>query len=304
MQTLHPLSGIYAAAVTPLRPDSSLDLPSLPALLSFFARRGCHGALLLGTTGEGPSFSPRERLAIFQAALEVRQDFPEFRLLAGTGTPSLDETIELTRSALELGFNGTVVLPPYYFRSVSDEGLFTWYHLILQQAVPSGTSLLGYHIPKVSGVPLSEDLLSRLKDAFPERFAGLKDSSGEPEHAERLGKVFGKDLLVLNGSDDLFSLALQNGASGCITALANLFSADLRQIWDAHGKDETGTVAQERLNQARQVLKGFQPAAALLKPLLARWHDFPRWSVRPPLLPFSAEVEEKAAAAMSPLRYV
>jgi 4-hydroxy-tetrahydrodipicolinate synthase len=92
----------------------------VPRLLDFLARRGCHGALLLGTTGEGPSFAPEERIAIFRAALEVQQTQPAFRLLAGTGTPSLEETIILTRAAFDLGMDGVVVLPPYYFRKITD----------------------------------------------------------------------------------------------------------------------------------------------------------------------------------------
>src|SRR5512147_2610790 len=193
----HPLAGVYAAAVTPLDPDSDIDQAGLVSLLSFLAQRGCHGALLLGTTGEGPSFSPQEREVIFRAALQVRQAFPGFRLLAGTGTPSLEETVLLTSAAFDLGFNGVVVLPPYYFRNVSDDGLFAWFSQVLSRAVPEEGYLLGYHIPPVSGVPLSLDLLARLKDAFPDRFAGIKDSSADPDHALRLGERFGHSLLVL-----------------------------------------------------------------------------------------------------------
>jgi 4-hydroxy-tetrahydrodipicolinate synthase len=305
MNTSHPLAGVYAAAVTPLRPDFSLDLDSLPGLLAFFARRGCHGALLLGTTGEGPSFSPRERLALFKAALAVRQKHPDFRLLAGTGTPSLDETAELTRAALELGFDGAVVLPPYYFRKVSDEGLFAWFSQVIQRAVPEGSYLLGYHFPGVSGVGLSLELLTRLKEAYPGRFAGLKDSSADPELASRLGKRFGGELAVLNGTDRLFSYALERNAAGCITALANLLSPDLRQVWDFHQNgspdpqaQQAADQAQRRLNQGREVVERYPPAAPLLKALLAHLHDFPRWAVRPPILPLPAGVEEQAAAEM------
>jgi len=104
-------NGIFAAAITPLRSDFSPDLSVLPLYLDFLAQRGCHGALLLGTTGEGPSFSPEQRRDVFRAALKVRQEHPEFRLLAGTGTPSLDETSALTRSAFDLGIGtGSIVL--------------------------------------------------------------------------------------------------------------------------------------------------------------------------------------------------
>jgi 4-hydroxy-tetrahydrodipicolinate synthase len=226
--------------------------------------------------------------------MEVRQTLPDFRLLAGTGTPSLEETIEITSQAFDLGFDGAVVLPPYYFRKVSEDGLFTWFSQILRKAVPEGAHLLGYHIPGVSGVPLSIDLLARLKDAFPDRFAGLKDSSADPAHARLLSERFGGDLVVLNGTDSLFSQALRWGASGCITAPANLFSPELKHIWNLHQQGTTDPQTEARINAARRLFDAYPPAAPLIKALLARRHNFPRWTVRPPLLPMPAEIEEKA----------
>lgn len=298
------LAGVYAAALTPLKPDFSPDPSALPGLLDFLARRGCHGALLFGTTGEGPSFAPSERLLMLQAALEIRQAHPGFHLLVGTGTPSLEETIELTRAAFDLGVDGVVVLPPYYYRKVSDDGLLAWFSQILQRAVPAGGTLLGYHIPPITGVGLSFGLLGHLKDAFPDRFAGIKDSSADAQHAQEVGERFGADLLVLNGTDRLFSLALRAGASGCITALGNLFSPDLRRVWDAHQRGETDEPAQTRLNAARAVSESYPPAPPLLKMLIARWHGLPLWPVRPPLLSMSAESASKAAAEIEPLRDV
>jgi 4-hydroxy-tetrahydrodipicolinate synthase len=278
------LAGVFAAAVTPLLPDFSPDLEGMPGLLDFLARRGCHGALLLGTTGEGPSFAPDERIAIFQAALKVRQIHPEFRLLAGTGTPSLTETLAITKAAFDLGMDGVVVLPPYYYRKVTDEGLFTWFAAVLRQAVPEGGALLGYHIPPVTGIPLSLDLLNRLKDAFPNRFAGLKDSSGDAVFARQLGERFGSELVTLTGNDRLFSLALEMKASGCITAMANVASPILRQVWDAFQAGQPAGEPQQRLDAARDVMERYPPAPPLLKALLAEQHGFPVWAVRPPLI--------------------
>ena len=288
-----PLFGVFAAALTPQKPDFSPDLDALPTLLEFLAQRGCHGALLLGTTGEGPSFAPEERLEIFKAAQPVRQVHPRFRLLAGTGTPSLKETIDLTRVAFDAGMDGVVVLPPYYFRKVSDDGLFAWFSQVIRRSVPVGGALLGYHIPPVTGVPLSLDLLARLKDAYPEQFAGIKDSSTDPDHARRLGERFGKDLMVYSGMDSLFSLALQNSACGCITAMANLRSPDSRLVWDAHQANTTEDAAQKRLDLARALMDRYPPNPPLYKALVARLYGLPRWDVRPPLLALSSDLEEK-----------
>lgn len=301
MYSFSHLGGVYAAVVTPLKNDFSPDYSALPLLLEFLKDRGCHGALLLGTTGEGPSFASEERLELMRSALQMRTIDPDFRLLAGTGTPSLTETVDLTKAAFELGFDGVVVLPPYYFRKASDEGLYRWFSQVIQLAVPAGKALLGYHIPGVSGVPLSIELLQRLKSAYPEQFAGIKDSSSSREHAIQLGETFRDELMVLNGNDRLYSQALQSSASGCITALANLCSPDLRQVWDCFQKGEESGVHQVRLDTYRSVAESYQPFPPLIKALLAYRYQFPLWTVRPPLLPLASPVVEQAAAALHSL---
>lgn len=285
----NPIAGIFSAAITPLKADLSPDLDGMVSLLEFLARRGCNGALIMGTTGEGPSFSPEQRLNVYQAALQIRQAYPDFRLLAGTGTPSLEETIHLTCSAFEIGFDGVVVLPPYYFRKVSDSGLFDWFSLVIQRSVPEGRWLLGYHIPDVSGVPFSIDLLSKLKDAFPDRFAGIKDSSGNKDFAQALGTRFGKNLIVLTGNDRLLSFALENHAAGCITACANLISPKLRLVWNAYQGGQSDPNDQEWIDQARQIIERYPPLPSMIKALLAKRFGFPQWPVCPPLQPTPAE---------------
>ena len=292
--TRHPLSGVYAAAVTPLKPDLSPDLEAVAPFLSFLASRGCHGALIFGTTGEGPSFSPAEREAIWRAALQVREQAPNFRLLAGTGTPSLTETIDLTRLAFELGYDGVVTLPPYYFRNATDDGLFRWFEEVIRKAVPRNGFLFGYHFPRVSGVGFSLDLLARLKDAFPIQFAGIKDSSHIEAFTRGLGQKFGEDLAVFSGTESDFTFALQNQAAGCITAPANLISPGLREIYDSFVNDRETATAQARVGAQRHVLENYQPFPPSLKALLARLHGQPRWPVRPPLVEISKAEEDKA----------
>ena len=289
----HPLSGIYAAAVTPLKEDFSPDLDAIPEYLCFLANNGCHGALILGTTGEGPSFDQSERLAILKAALEIRSDYPNFSLIVGTGTPSLTETISLTKTAFDLGVNGVVTLPPYYFHQATSDGLFAWFRELINHAVPSDGYLLGYHIPSQSRVPLSLDLLSKLKDSYSSQFAGIKDSSGDPKHSKILSECFGDDLLVLIGSDALFLHALDHHGSGCITALANLYSDDLRKIWDTYQKNQKAYKIQEKLTALRKILMNYTPYPPTLKALLHHYHDLPLWSVCPPLLSLSKQQTQK-----------
>jgi len=299
MTDLHPLAGVYAAAVTPLRHDSTLDLEAVPAFLHFLASRGCHGALLFGTTGEGPSFSPKERETLLRSARVYRQQLPGFKLLAGTGTPSLSESIELTKLAFDLGYDGVVVLPPYYFRKATDEGLFNWFSELITKAVPANKYLLGYHIPSAAGIGFSLDLLARLKNAFPNQFAGIKDSSHDETFSTAIGQRFGKDLLVLNGTDSHFHHALKNNAQGAITALANLISEDLREIWDLYQEGKDPSDIQARVAEQRHILEKYTPFPPTLKALLHRLHDMPRWIVKPPLEEMDEKTLECAAKEFS-----
>ncbi len=283
MSDLHPLAGIYAAAVTPLKSDATLDLEAVPAFLRILAARGCHGALFFGTTGEGPSFSPKERETLLRSVRAYRQQVPGFRLLAGTGTPSLSETIDLTKLAFDIGYDGVVVLPPYYFRKTTDEGLFKWFSELITKAIPANKYLLGYHIPSMTGVGFSLDLIARLKDAFPVQFAGIKDSSHDETFAVELGNRFGKDLLVLNGTDSYLHHALKNHAQGAITAPANLISADLREIWDLYQQGKDPSKVQARVSEQRHILEKYMPFPTVLKAIMPRLFDLPRWSVKPPL---------------------
>ena len=299
MSDLHPLAGIYAAAVTPLKHDSNLDLETVPVFLRFLAAQGCHGALLFGTTGEGPSYSPKEREILMRSVRVYRQQIPGFKLLAGTGTPSLSETTDLTKLAFDIGYDGVVVLPPYYFRKATDEGLFNWFSELITKAVPANKYLLGYHIPSVTGVGFSLDLIARLKDAFPSQFAGIKNSSHDEAYSAALGQRFGRDLLVLNGTDSHFHHALKNHAQGAITAPANLISADLREIWDLYQEGKDPSEIQARVSEKRHILEKYMPFPPTLKALLHRMHDFPRWAVKPPLEELDEEKLEEVLKEFS-----
>ncbi len=294
--SVHPLAGVYAAAVTPLTTAGAPDLQTLPSFLSFLAERGCHGALLLGTTGEGPSFSSKERIAIWTAAAEWRKEHADFRLLAGSGTPSLTESIELNRIAFELGFEATLVLPPYFFRNASEDGLFDWYAQLIEASVPQDRWLLGYHIPAVSGVALALSLLQRLAAAYP-TFGGLKDSSGDLNSAKAYAAGLpGKAVLV--GNDHLLWPGLLAGAAGCITALANLRSPELRAIYEAYIWKQDGADRQATLDPLRDAMDAMPPAPAYLKALLHAQHGLPLWGVRAPLQDFTAEQTQRALSAL------
>jgi len=298
MKMINEIHGVIAAAVTPLKADSTLELDHIELLIEFLHRRGCHGALFFGTTGEGPSFSFMERHALLKEVIKVRNSIPDFIVLAGTGTPSLEETIRITKDAFDTGVDGVVTLPPYYFHSISDDGLYDWYSIVIERSVPSDGKIFGYHIPKVSGVPISLELLSRLKDKFPSRFAGIKDSSGDAGHMLALHDRFGSDLRIFTGNDKLFSKALQHNAVGCITALANIASPFAREIYNLFLQGKESSAIQKNLDHAREILDFYPPAAPYLKAMYAEIFNLPQWGLKPPLIAMDEESVKEAVRAI------
>lgn len=297
--TSHPLSGIYAAAVTPINSDGSIALEEIPGFLSWLADRGCHGALILGTTGEGPSFSTEERISIFQASAKVREEKADFRLLAGTGTPSLEETILLTKSAFDYDFDGVVVLPPYYFHQAPDNGLFNWFQELIDRGVPQDGYLFGYHFPAQSGVPIPLPVISRLKKQYPLQFAGFKDSTKEAEYAKLIGSTLDGALAALVGNDIFLSQNLITGGSGCITAMCNLSSPTLRRIWDDFQNGMENQEDQDEINVKRNILNGFRPFPATIKFLLSEIYGFPTWTVKSPLAPLGKDEKDRLVKIIS-----
>jgi 4-hydroxy-tetrahydrodipicolinate synthase len=146
----------------------------------------------------------------------------------------------------------------------------------------------------VAGIGFSIELLARLKDAFPTQFAGIKDSSHDSALANELGKKFGTDLAVFNGTDSYVQLAMQNQAAGCITAPASLISPDLRQVWDLTSEGKDASEAQTRVTKQRHILEKYPPFPPTLKALLHRMHGLPKWSVKPPLEELSEDLAEIA----------
>ncbi len=226
--------GVLAAAITPVDNTLKPAYESIPIYLSYLAEQGCHGALLLGTTGEGPSFDYKEKVGILQSGILIRQKYPQFFLFAGCGTPSLEESCALTRMAFDLDYDGVVVLPPYYYKKATMEGLLDWFSRLITKAVPSNKIFLGYHIPELTGNLFSIELIRQLKDKFPDRFSGIKDSTTNLDFSLSLLNLFGGDFQVYTGNDTLFGNALKNQTSGCISAGANIFGSELRKLWDAY----------------------------------------------------------------------
>lgn len=274
------LRGVFAPIVTPFRGDgTTIDYAWIPYHLAFLQERGLDGVVPMGTTGEGTSLSVNERKALLETVMARRG---KLRVVAGVGTPSLTETIDLTRHAFASGVDSVLVLPPYYWRSVSDEGLAAYYRTLCDRALQPGQKIMLYHIPQISGVPITLSLLDALMETHAECILGLKDSTGNPNSLVQYVRRY-PQLRVFVGSDRLVGFAYQIGAAGSITACANLVPEAIQRIRQLAERGEDFEEAQEALTALRDLLQEFQPIQAAIKALLTRLIRLPAAYVRPPL---------------------
>ncbi len=283
----HKITGVYSAAATPLNADGSPDLGLFTEHCQRLLSEGCHGVALLGTTGEANSFSSSERKAILEAALKA--GIPADKLLPGTGVVAIQETVDLTKHALSLGVTKVVMLPPFYYKGVSDDGLFTAYSQILEKIADSKLQVILYHIPQVSGVPLSVPLIGRLIEAFPDTIVGIKESAGDFNNMQAITAAY-PGFSVLAGADPLLLPLLKVGGAGCITATSNLVADSLRTVYDkVH--DESGTeaveTAQARINAYRTLSNSYVQIPTI-KAMVGLKTGNPAWKrTRAPLMPIS-----------------
>jgi len=289
------LSGVIAAAATPVQPDYSPDLPRLVAHLRKLLDGGCDAINLLGTTGEATSFSLRQRLATMQAVKEA--GLPMARFMVGTGVCSLDETVQLTQAAADLGFAGALVLPPFYYPGIEPQALLHYVDALAARLKPGVLQLYLYHIPQNTGVPWPVETVAELARKHAGLLRGIKDSSGDLAYSRAVVKaVPGFD--VFPSSEATLPDAAAEGYAGCISATVNLTSADSQAAWQAQGT-EAGRQAGARAAAQRGVLAREALVSSIKAALGLRYRD-PEWArACPPLSTRTAQQIEALEAALA-----
>ena len=291
-------SGIWAPAVTPLDQDLAPDPDRFAAHVRWLLDNGCHGVAVFGTTGEANSFSVDERIALLDATLEA--GIPGERLMVGTGCCALTDSVRLTRDAVESGCRKVLMLPPFYYKGVSDEALLASYAAVIDRVGNDALEVFLYHFPKLSGVPITAGLVERLlASPYAKLIKGIKDSSGDPESARAFIAQF-PDLAVFPGTEALLLAGLEAGGAGCITASANVNAPAIRRVYDAWaaGSGEAAGL-QEVITGQRMALQS-QPLIPTLKRLLAEAQGDPAWlAMRPPMLATGAAQAAEQDAALA-----
>lgn len=290
--TNRPVHGVFCASATPVLEDGTPDHVAFAAHARALLEEGCDGIALLGTTGEANSFSIAQRQALLDRLVAAGMD-PQ-RLLPGTSQTNVADTVTLMRHAVDIGVKATVVLPPFYYKGVSDEGLFRFYAEAIEGVGRNDLRLVLYHIPPIAQVGLSIELVRRLLEAFPGIVVGIKDSSGKLDNMQAFANTFA-GFSVLAGADPFMLPLLKSGGAGCITSSSNLIGKHLRIVFDHwHEPEQTARVeaAQERINAWRDLSNAYVQLPTI-KAMLARRRNHAGWSrVRPPLVELSqAELE-------------
>jgi 4-hydroxy-tetrahydrodipicolinate synthase len=275
-----PLSGVIAAVATPIDESGAPDLKRAVNLARYLLDNGCDGLNVLGTTGEATSFSLDERKGVMDAY--KTNGLPLHRLMVGTGAAAVSDAVSLTRHAAELGFGGALVLPPFYYKGVPDDGLVAYVDTLVKATERKPIPIYLYHFPAMSGLPWHITLIGRLLDSFSSRIAGLKDSSGDMSYA-RSAAAISKTFAVFPSTEACLSEARSGIFAGCISATANV-NADLcARAW---GQGDIGAL--DAAVAIRKLFDG-KPLVSGVKALLAHIHnDAGLARVKPPLAPFSA----------------
>ncbi len=287
------LKGVWCPALMPL--DTRLD-PDVGRFIDhcrWVLDEGCHGLVMFGTTGEANSFSVEERIRVLDAAIDA--GLPADRMMVGTGCAALPDTVQLTRHAVERGVLGILMLPPFYYKGASDEALAVSYDKVIEGVGTDNFRLVLYHIPGVSGVPVTPELVDMIQARHPKTLAGIKDSTGDWEHSKALIQRF-SDLAVFPGAENLVADGLKVGGAGCISAGCNVNASAIRGLYDAALAGEDVSKRHAEVERIRQILQRYALIPAM-KQMLADAKGEPGWArLRPPLMPLS-EADAAALAA-------
>ena len=274
------IGGVLSPVLTPFKPDLEPDVPRYIAHCKWLVSNNV-GLAIFGTNSEAASLSVSERLGLTDALLAA--GVPAHRMMPGTGACALPDAVALTKHAVANGAAGCLMLPPFYYKGVSDEGLYAYYSEVIERVGNAKLKVYLYHIPAVSGVPITLKLIEMLRKRYPDTVVGVKDSSGVWENTRAMIDQFAKDGFdVFPGSELPLTQALAIGGVGCISATANVNPAGIHAISAARGTPE-GAALQAKADVIRKIFQALVMIPAM-KRMAAEFSGQADWGiVRPPL---------------------
>jgi 4-hydroxy-tetrahydrodipicolinate synthase len=275
------LQGVFSPVLTPFNRQYQPDAGRFVRHCRWLLAQGV-GLAVFGTNSEANSLSVREKRALLDALIEA--GLPAQRMMPGTGACALPDAIELTRHAVQAGCGGVLMLPPFYYKDVSDEGLYRAFASVIDAVADERLRIYLYHIPPVSQVPITLTLIERLLTAYPQAIAGVKDSSGDWKNTAAMIEQFQpRGFNVFAGSENFLLRTLRAGGAGCITATGNVNPGPIVDLYDTW-RDDGADGRQQRLDAVRAVFARF-PMIPAMKAAIAWKTGQEDWSaVRPPLI--------------------
>ncbi|MBX9811562.1 MAG: dihydrodipicolinate synthase family protein [Burkholderiales bacterium] len=275
------IKGVLSPVVTPFKADLSPDPERFITQCRWLLAQNC-GLAVFGTNSEANSMSVNERIALLDALLAA--DVDSSRMMPGTGCCALTDSVRLTEHAVKAGCAGVLMLPPFYYKDVSEDGLFRNYAEIIERVGDARLRIYLYHIPPVAVVGITPRLVERLLKAYPTAIAGMKDSSGDWNNTKTFLDAFAKQGFdVFAGSESFLLSNMRNGGAGCISATANVNPAAIDKLY-REWKNADADAQQEALNAVRKTVGQYVMIPAL-KQVVAHYAKDPEWvTVRPPLV--------------------
>ena len=290
------LSGVLAPVLTPFGGDLAPDPERFLRHCRWLLSHGCSGLAVFGTTSEANSLSVEERQRLLEHLLAGGVD--PAKLLPGTGSCALPDAVRLTGLATRAGCAGVLMLPPFYYKGVPEEGLFRFFSEVIERVGDVRLRVYLYHIPPVAQVGIGPELVERLLARYPGAIAGMKDSSGDFENTRAMIERFGRSGFdVFAGSERFLLPTLRAGGAGCITATANVNAAAIDALFRAWRTADADRL-QDSVNAVRAALEHY-PVVPALKAILAHHADDAGWrKMRPPLVELAPERIEPLLAGL------
>ena len=292
------ISGVFAAVPTPFDADGLVDARMFHEHCEWVVAQGANGLNVLGSTGEASSQTRSSRLEVMRTAAEG--SYGDAALMVGTGTPSLGETIELTRQAASMGFDAALVLPPYYYAPLSDDGLFEYFSRVIESVSNTDIGIYLYNFPQMTGLVFSAELVERLVQAFPNHMRGMKDSSGDLEYSNSLAAQFADRFAMFPGSEGPLPDATRFGYAGCISASVNATVRKTAEIWRQRG--EASDAAVTELRELRDDIASVPMVAAVKALVTLRTGDIGWRRMLPPLVELTGANQQKIEAVAARLQ--
>ena len=293
------LQGVFSPVITPFNRDFTVDHKKLANQCEWLISQEV-GLAIFGTNSEANSLSVDEKIFLLDKVIDYGID--PGKLMPGTGCCSMTDTINLTKHAVKVGCAGVLMLPPFYYKAVDDDGLFKYFSNIIESVNDERLRIYLYHIPPIAMVGISLKLIEALLKKFPNTIAGIKDSSGDWNNTQQMLDEKWDDFGIFAGSESFLLRTMQQGGAGCISATANINPRNIYNVYKNWQKSNASYM-QEEIDRVRSIVQKY-PLIPALKSIVSHFHEDSEWNIlRPPLKELHPNESKKLIAELKAINF-